>query len=84
MKKWKIEILMVLAAIVIGCSIWAFVATEPKRAAKKELKQLTDFVQRQALEIAAIEQASKLGNYKRQLATAQKPIEPIVDPDDIQ
>ncbi len=73
MKKWKIELMMVLAAVVIGGSIWAVVATEPKRKAKAETQKLIDFAQRQALEIVIIEQSVKLVQYKKKIAAAQKP-----------
>ena len=49
------------------------------------------FVQRQALEIAIIENSSKLADYRRQLAKAQNPppinplaAEPIIDPKSVE
>ncbi len=82
--------IIVVALILIVCGgIWWYMDTAPKRKAKAEIKMMIDFVQRQALEIAIIEQSSKLADYKKQLADlkkakAEKPLipvlkEPVVD-----
>ncbi len=80
MKKFKIEMLLVLAAVVIGGSIWAIAATEPARKAKKDTQKLIDFAQRQALEIAIIEQSVKLKELKQKLAEEQKPVSALTVP----
>lgn len=73
MKKWKIEALMVLAAVLIGCGLWSFAATESQRKANAEYRRLVKFSKRQAVEIIVIEQAAKLSAYKKQMAAAKKP-----------
>lgn len=72
MKKWKYELIIVVAALCIGLGGWWFVATKDERAEKAELEMMINFAQRQALEIAIIEQASKLTGYKQQMTTAQQ------------
>ena len=64
---------MMLAAVLIGCSLWALVATESQRKAKAEYRRLVEFSKRQAIEITVIEQAAKLSAYKKQMAAAKKP-----------
>ncbi len=84
--KLKIELIIVLVLLVAGLGIWWFVATEAERTADREVEAMIKYAQRQALEIAIIEQASKLANYKRQLAKVKQPV-PIVpvitDPIDV-
>lgn len=72
LKKTIIVAVLILASI--GC-VWWFMETAPNRKAKTEIKILVDFAQRQALEIAIIEQSAKLANYKRQMA---KPVSPVI------
>ncbi len=78
LSKWKYEVIVVGLALVIGLGVWWYVATEPQRKVKAEIKVMIDFVQRQALEIAIIENSSKLAGYRQQLA-AKKP-KPLVNP----
>jgi len=79
MKKWKIEIGIVVLVIVIGFGIWWFIAIKNSRLATAQYNQLLKYAQRQAIEIAIIEQASKLENYKQQIEKNKK-IEPTVIP----
>ena len=72
----KTVVIIVLIAIFCG-GVWWYMETAPQRKAKAELKTMIDFAQRQALEIAIIEQSSKLANYKRQMAKTQKPVSPV-------
>ena len=67
----KIGIGIVLVLIIAGSAYW-WDSTKDERMAKAELETMIKYVQRQALEIAIIEQASKLTDYRQQLA-AQKP-----------
>ncbi len=88
MKKWMYEICIVIITLVIGSSGWYWSSTKDNRAENAELETMIKYAQRQALEIAIIEQASKLTNYRKQLATAQQteitiPQESIADPKDV-
>ncbi len=73
----KMVVVVILIAIVCG-GVWWYMETAPQRKAKAEVKAMIDFVQRQALEIAIIEQSSKLANYREQIAKTQKPVSPAV------
>ncbi len=73
----KIVIVVLLVVTLCG-GVWWYMDTAPHRKAKAEVKAMIDFVQRQALEIAIIEQSSKLANYRQQIAEAQKPVSPAV------
>ena len=88
----KIVTWIVVVLIIVGSGFW-WNSNKDERAAKAELKTMIDFAQRQALEIAIIEQASKLGDYKRQIAAQQTDVAipippelpvPIADPKDLE
>ncbi len=67
----KIVIGIVVLLIISGAAYW-WNATKDERAAKAELGIMIKHAQRQALEIAIIEQASKLTDYRQQLAKIQQ------------
>ncbi len=71
-RKWTYELIIVVVLVVVGLGIWWFVSTKDERAAEVELETMIKFAQRQALEIAIIEQSSKLANYRQQMAKAQQ------------
>ncbi len=94
--KWKIELIAVVLLVVAGLGIWWFVATQDERKASSEYDRLVRFAQRQSVEIAIIEQSSKLEDYRRQLAKIQQAsqvqpmipvipdvLPPVIDPVDI-
>ncbi len=88
MKKW-IPFISTVAVAVVGLSMGVYFRYEPQRKAKAELETMIEYAQRQALEIAIIEQASKLTNYRKQLAQTQQPvaapvISPVADPKDVE
>ena len=68
--------IVIIAAIllVVGGSVYWFVSTKNVRTRKSEYKALIRYAQRQLVEIAIIEQTSKLENYKQQIAENQKVI----------
>ncbi len=68
-KKTVIVLCLILFAAASG--YW-FVTTKDERAKKAQYKQLVDFAERQAVEIAIIEQASKLKGYKQHLAKLER------------
>lgn len=80
--KWTYELVVVAVLLIVGGSIWGgFVATKETRAAKTEIENMIKYAQRQALEIAIIEQSSKLADYRRQLAAQRpKPAPPAMNP----
>lgn len=63
-------VIVVLVLLVIGGSVQWFRST-------KEIRTMIKFAQRQALEIAIIEQSVKLRNYKQKM-TAKPPMSPII------
>ena len=67
----KIVIGIVVLVIVCGSVYW-WNSTKDERAAKAELETMIKHAQRQALEIAIIEQASKLTDYRKQLRDIQQ------------
>ncbi len=75
--KWQIVIVIAVSLLAIISCIWRYVENAPERKTEAEIKLLVDFAQRQALEIAIIEQSVKLTEYKRQIAKAQKPVSPV-------
>ena len=75
----KIVGVLVFVAIVCG-GVWCGMETAPQRKTKAEIKVLVDFAQRQALEIAIIEQTSKLAGYRKQLAALRKPKPSVMNP----
>ena len=90
----KIVTWIVVVLIIVGSGFW-WNSNKDERAADAEIETLIKFAQRQALEIAIIEQASKLGEYKRQIAAQQQkpdvaiPIPPelpvpVIDPKDLE
>lgn len=71
--KWTYGIIVIL--ILAAAIFWRFDSTKERRAQEAEIQALIKFAQRQALEIAVIEQASKLTDYKRQMMANQtKPV----------
>ena len=74
----KIVIVFVLLAIACG-GLWWYLDSAPKRKAKVEIEAMIKFAQRQALEIAIIEQSVKLSGYKQQIAKAQQ-AKAVIDP----
>lgn len=72
----KKVVIVVVTIVVIAFGVVLYIDSAPKRKANAEIKTMIDYVQKQALEIAIIEQSSKLAGYRKQLADQQKPIEP--------
>ncbi len=72
--KWKIELIVVVLLVTIGLGVWWFVSTKDERIASSEIESMIKYAQRQALEIAIIEQSSKLADYRRRLAAAKQPV----------
>ena len=70
----KVVVVLVLMIVVFG-GVWRYMETAPQRKTKAEIKVLVDFAQRQALEIAIIEQSVKLAEYKRRIAKV--PVSPV-------
>ena len=90
MKKWVYELIIVVVVLIIGGAGWWHNSTKAERAAAAQYEQLLKFANRQAVEIAVIEQAAKLKLLKRTLTEGQRPktpvnIQPLVitDPDDV-
>lgn len=67
----KIAIGIVVLLVIGGTAFW-WNSTKDERAEKAEIETMIKFAQRQALEIAIIEQASKLRDYKQQMAKAEQ------------
>lgn len=78
MKKWKLELIIVVVLLCMGGCIWWSVSTKDARKAKAQYEQLLNYANRQAVEIAVIEQAAKLELLKRTLAKGKKlqPVQP--------
>ncbi len=83
-------VIVVGVLLIAGGLVYWFVSTKDERAVKAELEILVKFAQRQALEIAIIEQRSKLLNYQQQMAQQRiaQPIRPTLpfipaDPDNV-
>lgn len=72
----KVVVVIILIAVIAG-GVWWYVDGAPQRKAEAEIKTMIKFAQRQALEIAIIEQSSKLADYRQQLAKMQQ-AQPIV------
>ena len=70
--KWKIEAIAVVVLVVVGLGVWWLIATKDERATNRDTEVMIKYAQRQALEIAIIEQTSKLLNYKQQMAQAKQ------------
>ena len=88
MKKWVYEIIIIVALVCVGLGIWRYTSTKAERQANFQYEQLLKFANRQAVEIAVIEQAAKLELLKRKLVEGQKPqivppLPVIADPDDV-
>ena len=60
----NVAIFIVVLAVILGGAKW-FKDTAPRRKAKSETKMLIEYANRQALEIAIIEQSIKLNKYKQ-------------------
>ena len=67
----KVVAVIVLIAVIVG-GVWWYADGAPQRKADAEIEALIKYAQRQALEIAIIEQASKLADYKQQLAKIEQ------------
>lgn len=70
--RWSCELIIVAVLVIVGLSVWWFVSTKDTRQANVQYEQLIKFANRQAVEIAIIEQASKLANYKQQMTQNQQ------------
>jgi uncharacterized iron-regulated protein len=77
LNKWKIESVVLVALACFALGPWWFIATKDSRLAKKQYNQLVRYAQRQAVEIAVIEQASKLKNYEKQIEDNKKATEQV-------
>ena len=75
----KIVGFVVLLAV-IGGGVWWYTETAPQRKSDAEIEAMIKFAQRQALEIAIIEQSSKLTDYRKQIAENQKAQGSIPEP----
>ncbi len=71
----KKVVIVVGVLVIVGFGLWWFNSTKDIRAAEAEYEQLVRFADRQAVEIAIIEQSSKLKNYKLQIAENQRALE---------
>ncbi len=80
MKKWKLELTIVVVLLCVGSCVWWFVSTKDTRRAEAQYEQLLNFANRQAVEIAVIEQAAKLELIKRTLSENKKPPQTVPDP----
>ena len=69
LKKTIITVVLILASV---AGVWWYISTADSRAEKAEINLMIKYAQKQALEIAIIEQASKLTDYRKQLVEAQK------------
>ena len=65
--KW-IYWIIVVASMVLGIAVGLTIPTETNT----DYDKLVKYAQRQSVEIAIIEQTSKLENYKQQIATIQQ------------
>ena len=72
----KIVIAIVALLIICGSAYW-WNSTKDERAEKAGIKTMVDYAQRQALEIAIIEQASKLTDYRKQLENMKQVKTPV-------
>ena len=62
----------IVVLLVLGGSVLWWNSTKDARKAKAEYKMLVKLADRQAVEIAIIEQSAKLTNYKQQIAATQQ------------
>ena len=87
MKKWVYELIIVVVVLLIGSAGWWHNSTKDERRAKSQYEQLVKFANRQAVEIAVIEQAAKLKLLKLTLVKGQRPQivlpPPVADSDDV-
>ncbi len=67
----KVVIFIAMLAIVVGGAKW-FKDTKPKRKAEAQYRELVRIANRQEVEIAIIEQAVKLKQYKTTLRKIQQ------------
>lgn len=74
LSKWSYELIIVVVLFIVGFGVWYFLATKDERAQNAETAKMINIAQRQALEIAIIEQSSKLADYKNQMAQNQREI----------
>ena len=71
-----------IVLLIVGAVGYNWYSDRGVRKAEAEYETLVRFADRQAVEIAIIEQSVKLQNYQQQMAAAQKAVQPIapVDP----
>ncbi len=72
MKKWKIEVSIVLVLVSIGLGVCWFIHTNPERKANAQFEQLVKYANRQEVEIAIIKQDAELRMLKQALAAANQ------------
>lgn len=70
---WLYITLPIMAVVILGLSLWWYLATNNRRKYKKDLEALRLYSQRQVYEIAIIEQAAKLRHLQREA----KKIKPV-------
>jgi cbb3-type cytochrome oxidase subunit 3 len=75
MSKWKIEAIIVAVLICVGVGVWWYAATNDVRKANAEYENLVRFAEKQAVEIAIIEQASTLQGYRQRIAQNQQQLQ---------
>ena len=80
LSKWTYELIIVAVLVCVGLGVWWFITTKDERATNADTKAMIKYAQRQALEIAIIEQASKLTDYRQQLAAAKQPVAKPIAP----
>ena len=75
LSKWKVEMIVVAILLQIAGGIWWYTSTADSRVIDAEFKQLTDYANRQTVEIAIIRQAAELRQLKAEFATEQQKIQ---------
>jgi len=83
MRKWIYEIIVVFVLVVVGLGIWWFVSTKNTRALEAQYEQLIKIANRQAVEIAIIQQAAELNRLKKTLQQSASSSPVIVQPPEI-
>ncbi len=71
-------VVMIGLVVVVCAGIWWFESTRESRIARAEFKQLVSFAERQAVEIAVIEQSFKLKQYRQAMVKQEKVQLPVV------
>ncbi len=72
MKKWKIEVTIVLVLMGIAIGVLWFIHTNPERKTNAQFEQLVKYANRQEVEIAIIKQDAELRMLKQALAVANQ------------